>query len=63
MRHHSPIRTLVVGIVVLILTSCSGGDDAGSTEPADAASTVAITAGDMFFEPEQLSTAAGTIAI
>ena len=57
---------LLVSIVsALALTACGGGDDAAanSADPASADSTITITAGDMFFEPDQLSADAGTTAI
>ena len=63
MPHDSPTRLLLLGAAATIaLTACGGGGD-GTATPDTADTTVTVTAGDMFFDPETLSTESGTIAI
>lgn len=63
MHHRSPTRALLVGAAcAFALTACGGGG--GDTSDAAAAeSTVTVTAGDMFFDPTDVSADAGTIGI
>lgn len=65
MHHHSRTPLLLAGIAgALALAACSGGgDDDGGAAAASADSIVAVTAGDMFFAPTDLSAQAGNIAI
>ena len=62
MPHGSPARLLLLGAAATIaLTACGGGGGTEASDTADA--TVTVTAGDLFFAPEALSTESGTIAI
>ena len=58
-RARSLLVTLIAGAA---LAACGGGGD-NAPDAASADSTISVSAGDMFFEPDQLSTDAGTIAI
>ncbi|MTV24759.1 hypothetical protein FTX61_04905 [Nitriliruptoraceae bacterium ZYF776] len=52
-------------IIALLISGCGGGDDAGDAGGDGAASTDAITveAGDLYFDPEELTTAAGEVTV
>lgn len=63
MHHRTLTRTLLLAVAALVLAACTGGGAGGTTDPATAKNTVTVVAGDMFFEPAELSIGAGSIAI
>ncbi len=56
--------TIVLAAAALALTGCGGGGDNGDGDAAtgaEATGAVEIEAGDLYFDPEQLSATAGEI--
>ena len=59
-------QTVVVPLAAGLLAACSGGGDptiGGGGDGGDVASTIEVTAGDLFFEPTDLSAPSGTVTI
>jgi plastocyanin len=57
--------TLTLLAATLALAGCGDGDDGGDAADgaAEAGGTISVEAGDLYFDPEELSAAAGTIEI
>lgn len=58
--------TLTLLAATLALAGCGGGDDGGDDAAdgaAEAGGTISVEAGDLYFDPEEISASAGTIEI
>lgn len=60
------LMTVQALVAAVLLAACGGGDDpavGGDASDATAGATLTVTAGDLFFEPEDLDASAGTVTI
>lgn len=53
--------TVMLAAATLALTGCGGGGDGAVVAGAEPTGAIEVEAGDLYFEPEQLSAAAGEI--
>jgi plastocyanin len=56
-------RHLAVGLALALGLAGCGGDDAGGTGDAAAASGIEVEAGDLYFEPDALTATAGEVTV
>jgi plastocyanin len=58
----APRTTLTLLAASLVLAACGGGgDDEGAADGGGNGGTITIEAGDLYFEPEEVSASAGTV--
>ena len=69
MRRLRRTHWLVGTLIVFALTACGGGDGganeaaAASGDAGDAGGGIAVEAGDLYFDPEEISASAGEVTI
>jgi plastocyanin len=57
----APRTTLTLLAASFVLAACGGGDDDAGTADGGGDGVITIEAGDLYFDPEQVSASAGTV--